>query len=54
MISLAQLYESGQGVAGDLWAALTLYRQARDAGDPNAEPEVRRLEAELGSPEYTP
>jgi TPR repeat protein len=49
MVSLAGLYEGGQGVARDPAVALTLYRQARDAGQADAEPEVRRIEAELRS-----
>jgi hypothetical protein len=51
MVSLAELHESGQGVANDLSAALKLYRQALDAGHSDAGPEVRRIEAQFRSPE---
>jgi TPR repeat protein len=49
MVSLAQLYESGQGVASDRAAALALYRQALKVGHSDAAPEVRRIEAQLNS-----
>jgi TPR repeat protein len=52
MMSLAQLYESGRGVTIDLAAALTLYRQALAAGESEAAPALRRIEAELKSAEY--
>jgi TPR repeat protein len=52
MVSLAELYESGQGVAGDRAAALTLYRQALNAGHSAAAAQVRRIETLLRSPEY--
>jgi TPR repeat protein len=44
MTALASLYESGRGVGVDLATALTLYRRALAAGDPEAEPALRRLE----------
>jgi len=46
------LYESGRGVPRDRAAALVLYRKALAAGQTEAAPEVRRIEAELGRPEY--
>ena len=47
MIALAQLYESGRGLASDRASALTLYRQAFESGHADAGLEVRRLEAQL-------
>jgi TPR repeat protein len=45
MASLAELYEGGRGVENDPTAALTLYRQALNAGLSDAVQAVRRLEA---------
>jgi TPR repeat protein len=49
MVSLAELYESGRGIASDRAAALALYRRAVDSGHAAAEPAMRRIEEQLGS-----
>jgi hypothetical protein len=47
MMALAELYESGRGLASDRSSALTLYRQALEAGRTDASAQVLRLQAQL-------
>jgi TPR repeat protein len=51
MMSLAQLHETGRGVAIDRAASLKLYRQALAAGESEAALALRRIE-ELKDPEH--
>jgi hypothetical protein len=50
-VALAELYENGQGVEKDLVTALKWYKLADMSGDPRAPARIKKLEAQLSTPD---